>query len=86
MVLYKLVDWGPESLKFCGQSGTSTQGSFPVTDSTKNRKNGKKRTSQMNPCAKEFCPRRRAAVAAAEYIRCLAHMEADEHWTLLTEH
>ena len=35
--------------------------------------------SQMNPCAREFRPQRRAAIAAADNIRRLAHMEAAEY-------
>jgi len=35
--------------------------------------------SQMNPCAKEFRPQRRAAIAAADNIRRLARVEAAEY-------
>jgi len=42
--------------------------------------------SQMNPWVKEFRPQRRAAIAAADNIRCLAHVEAAEYWTLNIEH
>jgi hypothetical protein len=35
--------------------------------------------SQMNPCAKEFRPQRRAAIAAVDNIRRLARVEAAEY-------
>jgi len=35
--------------------------------------------SQMNPCAQEFRPQRRASIAAADNIHCLARVEAAEY-------
>ena len=39
------------------------------------------RMSHLNPSAREFCPTRRAAIAAAGKIRCIAQVEAND-----TEH